>query len=90
MNITDEELYHKISLLNFKDDDAAGFFYKGHVDIVQWERVAKEYMEKEYGIKPSKYTDFRKGWYKVIPNGMMLFLYNKCKGSFPVMECIYE
>lgn len=65
------------------------FFYRGHVDEEQWKRVATDYLKTEYEIEASKYTTFKKGWYKVLPNKIMVLLNKRVKGSFPTMECIH-
>jgi len=89
-NLTDTELYQKIKPLFFEDYGFIGFFYRGHVDLEQWRRVATDYLKNEYEIDASKYTTFRKGWYKVLPNGTMILL-NKCvRGSFQAMECLHD
>jgi len=90
IDLTDTELYHKIEPLFFDDSGFTGFFFRGHVDIEQWQRVATDYLKTEYEIDASKYTTFRKGWYKVLPNGTMILL-NKCvRGSFQAMECLHD
>lgn len=84
----DNELYFKIRRLFFDEGDCIGVFYRGHIDMVQWKRVATEYMETEYEVK-SNLLEFRKGWYKVLPNRTMKLMDKPVKGSFPVMECVY-
>jgi hypothetical protein len=53
----------------------------------QWKRVATDYMKAEYEIETG--LEFRKGWYKVLPNRTMALLDRPVKGSFPAMECVY-
>lgn len=90
MDIADVEIYHKIEPLHFEDNVFMGFFYKGHIEEEQWERVAREYLRHEYEIEPSKYTSFKKGWYKVLPNRIMMLFNKQVKGSFAVMECLHD
>ena len=87
----DEELYRKIEFLHFDDDcDCCGCYYKGHVDIVSFKRVAKDFMLKECGKEqPDNLISFKKGYYKVLPSGILHLSENKVRGSYPVMECIY-
>jgi len=88
--MTDEDLYYEIRPLFFDENDFTGFFYRGHVSEEQWERVATEYLKNEYEITASKYTTFRKGWYKILPNRKMKLLDRQVRGSFPAMECIHD
>lgn len=88
--MTDKELYHKIEPLFFDDCGCTGFFYRGHVDEEQWKRVATDYLKKEYEIEVSKYTTFKKDWYKVLPNRIMIMVDKQVRGSFPVMKCIHD
>jgi len=84
----DNELYFKIERLYFDESDCTGIFYRGHVDMEQWKRVATDYMKTEYEIE-SDLLEFRKGWYKVLPNRTMVLLDRPVRGSFPAMECVY-
>jgi len=84
----DEELYFKIRRL-WLDENCIGIFCRGHADMEQWKRVAKNFMKVEYGIE-SDYLEFRKGWYKVLPNRKMALLDRRVRGSFPAMECVYR
>jgi hypothetical protein len=85
-----DDIYFKIEPLNFGDCGVIGFFYRGHIDMEQWKGVATEYLKNEYESEVSKYTSFRKGWYKVLPNRRMVLLTKHVSGSFPVMECVQE
>ena len=89
-NLTDTELYQKIEPLFFEDYGFIGFFYRGHVDLEQWRRVATDYLKNEYEIDASKYTTFQKGWYKVLPNGTMVLLSKCVRDSFQAMECLHD
>jgi hypothetical protein len=83
----DKELYFKIERLFFCESNCIGIFYRGHLDMEQWKRVATDYMKAEYEIETG--LEFRKGWYKVLPNRTMALLDRPVKGSFPAMECVY-
>lgn len=86
----DKELYHKIEPLFFDEYGFIGFFFRGHVDNEQWRRVATDYLKTEYEVEASKYTTFKKGWYKVLPNRTMKLMNTQVKGSFAAMECIHD
>lgn len=85
--LEDKKIYFKIERLFFDESDCIGIFYRGHIDMEQWKRVATDYMKTEYEIESG--LEFRKGWYKVLPNRKMKLISRQVKGSFPAMECIY-
>lgn len=91
--MNDKELYREIEFLHFNDDcDCCGCYYKGHINMEQFKRVAKDFMLRECEKEQSdNLISFKKGYYKVLPNGTMRLFKDKDKvrGSFPVMECIY-
>jgi len=88
--MNDNELYHEIRPLFFDENDFTGFFFRGHVDMEQWRKVATEYLKNEYEIEASRYTTFKKGWYKILPNRTMKLLNGQVRGSFAAMECIHD
>lgn len=87
----DEEIYHKIEFLHFDENDFTGCYFKGHIELDQWKRIASDFLKTECDIEVSEiYTSFKKGWYKVLPDGHLKLFINKVRGSYPVMECIHD
>lgn len=65
-DMSDDEMYKKTEFLA-NDDETFGCYIKGHQDLEQFERVAREFLKKECNMRDNEEIEVKQGYYKVVP-----------------------